>query len=310
MIGDRLRHQRVYHERLQSRQGALDGRTALASWQAHSPDYSQPCASEQHQYVTPSPQVCGKPSVTRLVSLAVVFAKIRMKSGDRLKMKKFLLSATAFVGLFSTAFATDLPSLIPVPTLANAYSWAGAYAGANIGAGTINAWDNRYARGSGSGAVAGLHVGYNLQRGNIVYGLEADLGGTPSGVSTSTGVDNSYQVRAYGSLRARLGFSFDRVLFFGTTGLGIINGRGTINGVFFNPLNSAPYSGRKTVRMAFSQQRPVVGAGIDYAITNSVSLRVEALNYIGKKNLSSPEINDTAKIQNFFVARAGISVKF
>ena len=95
-------------------------------------------------------------------------------------MKKFLLS-TAAVLLAAPALAADLPrrapAAAPVPVFTQAFSWQGLYVGAQVG----YAWGesdvgvfNATPAGLGAaalepnGLLAGLHAGYNWQRGSLV----------------------------------------------------------------------------------------------------------------------------------------------
>lgn len=120
-----------------------------------------------------------------------------------------LFAATAFL-LGSTAlYAADMP--VKAPPLPAAFSWAGAYVGANAGAvldrndvGQVNLTSPGFVFSDPNGAFAGFptfffgfpgafqsvptnqtragasfigggQIGYNFQSGNIVYGVEADF---------------------------------------------------------------------------------------------------------------------------------------
>lgn len=101
-------------------------------------------------------------------------------------------------------------------------SWAGAYAGLQLGYGFAGHTQTDGAGGvSGQdvhtdGIVGGAFAGIQGQTANIVYGVEADIGysgieGKDDGVRSEGGVE--------GSLRARLGYSITPdVLIYGTAG--------------------------------------------------------------------------------------------
>lgn len=87
-------------------------------------------------------------------------------------------------------------------------------------------------------AGVGAHLGYNFQAGNLVFGPEADIqyadytdGGTGLGGGIA-GPNEGYSLRSHGTvvgtLRARAGVAFDRVLLFGTGGLALSDLRDTV----------------------------------------------------------------------------------
>ncbi|HEX2554618.1 MAG TPA: porin family protein [Microvirga sp.] len=203
-------------------------------------------------------------------------------------MKNILLSTAALVGLTAGAVAADLPvRAAPPPPVAVApvFTWTGFYAGVNLGW----AWDGEDAgqrgrlvtaapgggtfsvrtRGGGSflgrrdngdsdgGLVGGGQIGYNMQFGMFVAGIEADaqaidLGDVsgdrlPRGARTAAlrgglfaprfGIapvaggggnvffrgngfdDNGDDVNGFGTVRGRLGVAFDRMMVYATGGL-------------------------------------------------------------------------------------------
>ena len=130
-----------------------------------------------------------------------------------------LLATAAFCGLgASSGYGADflLGNSNP-PSPANFYSpipvsrWAGFYAGSFVGGalGSFTTSQASSASGSGGGFVSGAIVGYALQNGRFIYGLEGDLGSnTASGKIAarpglaSTEVDNVVGAHA----RVRLGY--------------------------------------------------------------------------------------------------------
>src|SRR6185437_10970132 len=104
-------------------------------------------------------------------------------------MKKFLLATVSMVALTSVARAADMAAAMP--TKERMYSpvpvasWDGAYFGVQGGAArrdtlvkfdpTLNIFVAQDSRDlSKTGGTAGALLGYNLQQGNFVYGLEGD----------------------------------------------------------------------------------------------------------------------------------------
>ncbi len=140
----------------------------------------------------------------------------------------------------------------------------------------------------------GFQAGYNLQAGSLVYGVETDVSvtrlqasGPALAISTRafTGNDTaSLQTSSnpiagidwFGTLRARLGFAWDRMLIYGTGGLAYGSVR-VSDGTFFNgfagsdntavAFNVPGTSGGSVVKGGWT-----AGAGIDYAYTDNIIL--------------------------------------
>ncbi len=202
--------------------------------------------------------------------------------------------------------AVFLPACLP-PYLAraesvssNPYNWAGMYLGANIGVGVPLHPGERLQAVSGFGSpsydlyptsatrpgvTAGIQAGYNWQKGNWVWGLEADfnlLDGRrgPNGLfptspayvglpifTMSTNASANY----FGSLRARAGLALDRALIYFTAGIANGGARGPAllslsGGDFF----TAGWSQSSRAKFA-------VGAGFEYAFADNWSARAEYL---------------------------------
>jgi len=133
-------------------------------------------------------------------------------------MKKVLLATVALVALgMAPAVAADLaartytkaPVAAPLPT------WAGFYIGAMGGYASEDTSDFALKGGFGGGTV-----GYNWQTGMYVFGIEADAAGAD--ISTSLGIPGLVsaddKIRALGTVRGRVGVTFQQVLFYGTGG--------------------------------------------------------------------------------------------
>jgi outer membrane immunogenic protein len=73
------------------------------------------------------------------------------------------------------------------------------------------------------GAVYGAFIGYNWQRNNIVYGIEAGLNGTDFDGHTDCGfiglADCSRELSYYGTVVGRLGYAVNNFLFYGFGGV-------------------------------------------------------------------------------------------
>src|SRR3712207_5915578 len=103
-------------------------------------------------------------------------------------LKKVVLCALAALAPLASAAAADLPNRYRGPDLfspAPATTWAGFYAGAQLGYATGSDRGEITVPGfpftftnegqDASAAVGGLHAGYNYQAGLAVFGAEADV---------------------------------------------------------------------------------------------------------------------------------------
>jgi outer membrane immunogenic protein len=140
-----------------------------------------------------------------------------------LKFARPLAVALGLFALSGTAYAADVvseepPAPAPIAELPVA-SWAGPYAGLNVGYGFSGHTKERdFDVDVGTkGFVGSVFGGYQWQQENFVYGAEAELGyngvkGDEAGVNSKAGFD--------GSLRARLGYAVTpEILLYGTGGL-------------------------------------------------------------------------------------------
>ncbi|MGU3496616.1 outer membrane protein [Xanthobacteraceae bacterium A53D] len=236
-------------------------------------------------------------------------------------LKRALAGVSALVLLgCGAASAADLATRYPVKAVAPVvpmFSWTGFYLGGHAG----YAWSNNtysvydatfattydYNLGSGDSWVLGLQGGYNYQfANNVVLGLEADISwtgiggggnyiaaGPLFGTTSSLGGDLDY----YGTIRARLGYAFDRWLPYVTGGAawGHVN-----NGTFYGQDTSSTNWGW------------TVGAGVEYAITNNFTARLEYL-YIdldGNKYSDVFTGDSLSTSLDMSVLRVGVNYKF
>ena len=146
----------------------------------------------------------------------------------------------------------------PIPYV---FSWAGAYVGANLG----YQWGTLSNSGTSlSGVAGGFQGGYNWQFGQLVVGGEADFE-----LSRASGAFAGYSFANpwFGTLRGRVGFALNNILFYGTAGLAY--GRGEMS---LGALSDTNFH----VGTAF-------GAGMEIGLTPSWSVRAEYL-YIPLSN--------------------------
>ncbi|MGI8570278.1 MAG: outer membrane protein [Methylocella sp.] len=152
--------------------------------------------------------------------------------------RKFLLASAGAIALTGPALAADLRPLPPPPPV---FTWTGIYLGGQIG----YAWEsgdldftgfdsftgnafNTSVFSSPNGVIGGAHVGYNYQINQCVVSLEGTVDGTsvtdspqatfPIAFGGATISAHTYS-DIQGSISARIGIAWDRVLFYGTGGL-------------------------------------------------------------------------------------------
>jgi outer membrane immunogenic protein len=265
-----------------------------------------------------------------------------------------LLVGTAATALLaSAASAADLPTraappALPIVAPAPIFTWSGFYVGVNAGYGWHDENDDRsvFVPGgtvgvgsvpgtitfggddNGDGFVGGGQIGYNYQFGTFVVGVEADLHwadlGGENGTATYPAQWNTYGFRPagvaggidwFGTVRARAGVAFGQALIYATGGFAY-GGADDDNDDFGLIDND-------DVRTGW-----VLGGGVEYAFTNSLTLGLEGLwvnldadnngTYIGSSvrapgadrravDVAGAERDDD---NEFFVARAKLNFKF
>jgi opacity protein-like surface antigen len=231
-----------------------------------------------------------------------------------MRLSTFLLGGVTVLGLGSAAFAADLIIDEPVApaVLSSGTDWSGFYAGAFVGFGsgtlTIDAAEGTTPPGGivpidqdVEGWLAGAQVGFNLQDGSLVYGLNADLAW--SGISaTEAGGGEGDRLNWVATLTGRAGVAFDTVLLYGKAGLAIGEGSG-----FTGPLDDEA----KATHIGW-----VAGVGAEVALTDSVSLFAE-YNYIALGSADYefptevfPGADTVSASMNVHAVKAGLNFAF
>jgi outer membrane immunogenic protein len=130
------------------------------------------------------------------------------------------------------------------------------------------------------GWLGGFQAGYNYQVNRWVWGVEGDLqatgerGGTNfcfpenlnCGPGTAAGGTASYRLRWLGTLRGRVGYAWDRVLFYATGGLAV----GQIDASYTDSIAASTLTPLTTVAVSSTATRAgwVAGAGVEGAFRN------------------------------------------
>lgn len=266
-----------------------------------------------------------------------------------MKQISSILVALGALATASQVFAADIPGRrganAPAPVYAEApplFTWTGFYAGVNAGYGFSSknrasyTGDAAYvAQGANAprsynlkrnGFVGGGTLGYNIQSGRFVGGVEADLNGAGGSnksqtviAPNATGIAKS-QLGAFGTLRARAGvLATDRWFLYGTAGVMIAQTK------FSNSLagTAAPMTPGGTWSGTGDKTKVglVAGVGTEYALTNNITAKLEYLYYdLGKSSLTANATNAAAiatgikpalsQSNNGTLLRTGLNYKF
>ena len=219
-------------------------------------------------------------------------------------MKRLILSLAAAAGMAAApALAADLPDpyepVAPEVYGPTVFNWTGPYLGAQIG----YSWGDtsgRYPPGRAgidtNGIAGGLYGGYNYQVGpNFVVGGEADVSWADLNGSRTVG-NFRYKTRTdwNGSIRARAGAAFDRILIYGTGGIAFASTKLEKEGVGSQSKQNVGWT---------------LGGGVEGAITENIIARGEYIyQSYGSQTYGKLKVHDVETDAN--VVRAGVAYKF
>lgn len=182
-------------------------------------------------------------------------------------MKSVFLASAALALTLGSAQAQDA-----------GYNWSGFYVGAQAGYG----WSRTEFGGTvfvdedsdrQEGFVGGIYAGRDWQSDRWVFGALADLDYIAVDEQSFTGKDESYtyDIDWMATARVRAGFlPTERLLVYGTGGLAFANIK---TGGTFEGDASRSYDDSEI------EIGGVIGAGVEFAITNNFSIKTEYLHY-------------------------------
>lgn len=212
-------------------------------------------------------------------------------------MKRTLLLASMAALLATSANAADLPRRMPVKAVpyAAAYNWTGFYAGLNAGYG----WTRQSPRADGF--VGGGQIGYNWQAigSPLVLGIEADIQGNDQDSTQVLGAATvTSRINAFGTIRGRIGYAWDRALLYVTGGFAYQRDRLTTTVGAVTLENSGWDSGY------------ALGGGLEYAFAGPWTAAIEYL-YVDVKGRSNTigAVTTNASFDNN-VVRAKVNYRF
>jgi outer membrane immunogenic protein len=243
-------------------------------------------------------------------------------------MKRLMLAGALAFAAAGQALAADLPQapapqapVAYVPTVAPVYNWGGIYWGINGGYGFGNSEWTDPANPSTlsstgtfnvSGFLAGGTLGANFQTDAWVFGIDGDFDASWLDGKSSSTFCGSVGFAAgqcetkntwLGTLRGRVGYAADRVLFYVTGGGAYGNIQAGINGL-----------------VTSSEPGWTAGAGVEAAFADNWTARIEYL-YVDLENGScnsaatcgldkvGVSANDAVKF-NANLIRLGVDYKF
>lgn len=233
-------------------------------------------------------------------------------------MKRVLIAVILLMTAATTALAADLPQPMSppqapvayIPTVAPVYNWGGIYVGINGGYGFGSSEWTGGGLSTGdfntSGGLIGGTLGANFQTDAFVFGLETDLDWTGISGSVAGGCSQPGPPAAFsscetsndwlGTVRGRVGYAADRVLFYGTAG----GAYGDVKATAFGVTNTETEFGW------------TAGAGVEAAFADNWTARVEYL-YVDLGNASCGSACGGAPVSVSFtqsLVRAGVDFKF
>jgi len=224
-------------------------------------------------------------------------------------MKRYILAACAgalALGAAVPAQAADLPRPVykaPPAYIPAYFSWTGFYIGLNAGYGWARLTDTAGASVDPKGFIGGGQIGYNWQVSSFVLGVEADFQGSGqkesfTGVTAFGLTTASFRERYFGTVRARVGYAWDRALLYVTGGYAWQN------------IGIDITAGGATVSDDTTKGGWAVGGGLEYAFAGPWSAAVEYL-YLdtGTRDVTLLGITDSIRTRNNIV-RAKINYRF
>ena len=190
--------------------------------------------------------------------------------------KKLAITAAAAFVSCTIAQAADMPKPVyraPPPVVVAAYNWSGFYIGGNVGYGTGDVSANGWGEGlskSFNGWFAGGQLGWNWQAVGSpwVWGFEADWQGADfeSDFTLANGFVNGSgfsRLNWFATARGRVGYAWDRVMFYTTGGFAWAENEIGISGL--------------VETKSFTHTGWTIGAGLEWALVNNWTVKLEYL---------------------------------
>lgn len=248
-------------------------------------------------------------------------------------MKRLVAVAAVTLMMSTAALADGYAGSRRGPTAyAPVFTWTGLYVGTNIGYG----WgDNdpvgiridppnvidRVGRLESDGWFAGGQIGYNYQIGSIVLGIEADLQGAdisagfgPNNINTTLvgTFSGDSTIEMFGTVRARVGLAFDRMMLYVTGGFAWANVDYNVTGI--------DGTARFDIRENTIFSGYVIGGGLEWAFAPNWSMKAEyQMINLGREDFSAVvldagvptgQLAHTAATPEIHTFRLGVNYRF
>jgi outer membrane immunogenic protein len=249
------------------------------------------------------------------------------------------VSSLAIIGAVNVAAAADIPArVMPVkaPVVAAAYNWTGFYIGIHGGGAWLdhnqstvanNGTCNSVGFGPTSvadcsltafGGIFGGFAGYNVQSGNVVYGIEVDGSwtglkksvSTPDAVGISSANLMTYTGRVdwLATARGRLGITMSPTLLY-------VTGGAAFGGVKSSWTDNDPAPINATLAVDKVKVGWVAGGGIEHAFAGNWLVRVEGLYHDLGKVSAGPVPNTGTTYNTTFrhkvaTVRGGVALRW
>ncbi len=214
---------------------------------------------------------------------------------------------------FVTTIAAGLLALsgISAAHAQDASFWDGFYAGIHGVGGGASA--DKYFTATGAyrnswtmqGGMLGAHAGYNMSIDAFVLGIEGDVDvGSIIGDDAGNGQSlERLNITGQGSIRARAGYTIDQLLIYATAGIAFANVAG------YTEDSAVPGLSAESLTRSYSG--PTVGAGIELALTDSVSVRGEyRYTALGRADFAWANWVGATYSLHEHTARVGVSFHF
>jgi outer membrane immunogenic protein len=214
----------------------------------------------------------------------------------------------ALLASAGVATAADMAVKAPIAVPTPAYNWTGWYAGLNIGGGWGQSNNSFNAvlpvagfavagadRTHMDGVIGGGQLGYNLQTGMWVVGVETDIQGSgqrgsngttcaaAAGCGVGATIADREKITWFGTTRGRVGI---------TSGswLAYVTGGAAYGGLSATGVTTLPAVGSITVSKSSTQAGWTVGGGVEAALTGKWTWKVEYLYMdLGTLSASVPD---------------------
>lgn len=229
-------------------------------------------------------------------------------------MRSMSIAVVAAVAALAASPALSSDLLSPMTHAAEGYDWSGFYVGIVAGGGQFSSTTTEHGNsiyGGGAsqseiGGTVGGTVGFNIQNGAAVFGVEGDLSWSSFGFETTYPDlvnENNSSWDWLATVRARAGLAVDNALIYATAGVAAVS-----TDYFYgrNDLLTGMYAESSGTELGFT-----AGVGAEYAFSDDLSVKAE---YLFVSPTSTTATTDFSELVDFsssaHIARVGVNLHF